>query len=41
MTVAVGVQTVWLGVVDHLDAAGGELPDLKRVLIGGSSCPER
>jgi len=31
---------VWLGVVDHLDAAGGQLPDLKRVIIGGSSCPD-
>ncbi|MFC3069438.1 AMP-binding protein [Phenylobacterium soli] len=40
VTIAAGVQTVWLGVVDHLDATGGELPDLKRVLIGGSSCPE-
>ncbi len=40
VTIAVGVQTVWLSVVDHLDATGGDLPDLKRVLIGGSSCPE-
>jgi 3-(methylthio)propionyl---CoA ligase len=40
ITVAVGVQTVWLGLVDHLEATGGELPALKRVLIGGSSCPE-
>ncbi|MDR3470532.1 MAG: AMP-binding protein [Devosia sp.] len=40
VTVAVGVQTVWLGVIDHLDAVGGELPDLKRVVIGGSSCPD-
>jgi fatty-acyl-CoA synthase len=40
VTVVAGVQTVWLGVVDHLNAAGGELPDLKRVMIGGSSCPE-
>ncbi len=40
VTVAVGVQTVWLGVIDHLDAAGGELPALKRVIIGGSSCPD-
>ncbi|THD81933.1 MAG: AMP-dependent synthetase [Phenylobacterium sp.] len=39
VTLAAGVQTVWLGVVDHLDAVGGDLPDLKRVLIGGSSCP--
>ena len=40
VTVAAGVQTVWLGVLDHLDAVGGELPDLKRVLIGGSNCPD-
>ncbi len=40
VTVAAGVQTLWLGVLDHLDAVGGELPDLKRVLIGGSSCQD-
>jgi fatty-acyl-CoA synthase len=40
VTVAVGVQTVWVGVLDHLDAVGGELPDLQRVLIGGSACPD-
>jgi len=40
VTVAVGVQTVWLGLVDHLAANGIELPTLKRVLIGGSSCPD-
>jgi fatty-acyl-CoA synthase len=40
VTVAVGVQTVWLGVADHLDAAGGDLPSLERVIIGGSYCPE-
>jgi fatty-acyl-CoA synthase len=39
-TIAVGVQTVWLGVVDHLDAVGGDLPDLKRIVIGGSRCPD-
>jgi len=40
VTFSAGVQTVWLGVLDHLDAVGGELPDLKRVLIGGSKCPD-
>ena len=40
VTVAVGVQTVWLGLIDHLDATGGALPALERVLIGGSNCPE-
>lgn len=40
VTVAVGVQTVWLGVADQLEASGDALPDLKRVVIGGSSCPD-
>ena len=40
VTLAVGVQTVWLGVIDYLDAVGGDLPALKRVIIGGSSCPD-
>jgi 3-(methylthio)propionyl---CoA ligase len=40
VTVAAGVQTVWQGVIDHLDAEGGDLPELKRVIIGGSNCPD-
>jgi 3-(methylthio)propionyl---CoA ligase len=40
VTLAVGVQTVWLALIDHLDAVGGDLPDLKRVIIGGSRCPD-
>jgi 3-(methylthio)propionyl---CoA ligase len=40
VSVAVGIQTLWLGVLDHLDAVDGELPALKRVLIGGSNCPD-
>ncbi|MGH8145452.1 MAG: long-chain-fatty-acid--CoA ligase [Rhodanobacteraceae bacterium] len=40
VTVAVGVHTVWQGVVDQLDAVGGELPALKRIVIGGAKCPE-
>ena len=40
VTVAVGVQTVWLGLADHLAATGETLPALQRVLIGGSSCPD-
>jgi len=27
VSVAAGIQTVWLGVLDHLDAVDGELPD--------------
>src|ERR1700722_11440482 len=40
VTVAAGVQTVWLGLLDHLDTVGGELPQLKRILIGGAKCPD-
>ncbi|MDO9588463.1 MAG: AMP-binding protein [Brevundimonas sp.] len=36
VTVAVGIATVWLGVVEHLEAHGGETPTLKRVIVGGA-----
>lgn len=39
-TVAVGVPTVWLGLLDHLDAVGGDTPSLQRIIIGGSNCPD-
>ena len=40
VTVATGVPTVWIGLLDHLDATGGDVPSLKRVAIGGAGCPE-
>ena len=40
VTVGVGVQTVWLGLADHLHASGTTLPALERVVIGGSNCPD-
>jgi fatty-acyl-CoA synthase len=40
VTLAVGVQTVWLGLLDYLDATGGDVPSLQRVIIGGSRCPD-
>jgi acyl-CoA synthetase (AMP-forming)/AMP-acid ligase II len=40
VTVAVGVQTVWLGVADHLEETGETLPALERVLVGGSACTD-
>jgi fatty-acyl-CoA synthase len=40
VTVAAGVQTVWLGLLDHLDAIGGDVSTLQRVIIGGSRCPD-
>ena len=39
-TVAVGVPTVWIGLLDHMEATGAATPSLNRVMIGGSSCPE-
>lgn len=40
VTVAAGVQTVWLGLLDYLDATGSDVPSLQRVIIGGSRCPD-
>jgi fatty-acyl-CoA synthase len=40
VTLAAGVQTLWLGLLDYLDATGGGVPTLKRVIIGGSRCPD-
>lgn len=40
VTVALGVATVWMGLLDHLDAQGGELPTLERVILGGASVPQ-
>src|SRR6185503_19138748 len=39
VTIGVGVPTVWLGLVEHLDAVGGDVPSLERVLVGGSPLP--
>jgi len=33
------VPTIWLMLLQHLEASGGKLPHLKRVVIGGSACP--
>lgn len=39
VTIAVGVPTVWLGLVEHLDATGVDLPSLKRIVVGGAPMP--
>jgi len=39
VTVTAAVPTVWLGLLQHLDATGAKLTHLRRVLIGGSACP--
>ena len=36
---ALGVPTVWLGLLQHLDESGGDLGGLTRVNIGGSAVP--
>ena len=39
VTIASAVPTVWLGLVEHLEAEGGDVPSLKRVVVGGSAMP--
>jgi len=39
VTMTAAVPTVWLMLLQHLDKTGGALPDLERVVIGGSACP--
>ena len=39
VTLGVGVPTVWLGLVEHLEREGGEVPSLERILVGGASMP--
>ncbi len=36
VTVAIGVATVWLALVEHLEATGGQTPSLRRVIVGGA-----
>ena len=39
VTCTAAVPTVWLTLLAHLEATGGTLPHLERVVIGGSACP--
>ncbi len=41
VTFTAAVPTVWLMLLQHLEAANLKLPLLKRVVIGGSAVPER
>jgi fatty-acyl-CoA synthase len=41
VTFTAAVPTVWLMLLQHLEATGGKLTTLKRVVIGGSAVPER
>jgi len=39
VTCTAAVPTVWLALLAYLEAGGGKLPDLRRVVIGGAACP--
>lgn len=39
VTITAAVPTVWFSLLQHLEATGLALPDLERVVIGGSACP--
>lgn len=39
VTMTAAVPTVWLGLLQHLEATGARLTSLRRVVIGGSACP--
>jgi len=39
VTYTAAVPTIWLGMLQHLEAEGLSLSSLKRVVIGGASCP--
>jgi fatty-acyl-CoA synthase len=39
VTIAVGVPTVWLGLLEYLEAIGGDVPSLQRILVGGAPLP--
>jgi 3-(methylthio)propionyl---CoA ligase len=39
VTVAVGVATVWLNLVEHLETHGGDVPSLERIIVGGAPLP--
>ena len=39
VTVALGVPTVWLGLMDYMETAGAEIPSLERIIVGGAPMP--
>jgi len=41
VTVAAAVPTVWQGLLEHLESTGGDLPSLKRILVGGAPMPQQ
>ena len=39
VTLAAGVPTVWLGLLQYLEKSGKDLKSLERTIVGGSACP--
>ena len=39
VTMAAGVPTIWMGLLDHVRTTGARFSTLRRTLIGGSACP--
>ena len=39
VTIAVGIATVWLDLVEYLDRTGEEVPTLERIIVGGAPLP--
>ncbi len=39
VTIGVGVPTIWLGLIDHIQATGAEVSSLRRIMVGGSPMP--
>lgn len=39
VTLALGVPTIWLGLLGEAEKAGSKLESLKRTVVGGSACP--
>lgn len=39
VTISAAVPTVWFALLQHMEKVGAALPDLNRVVIGGSACP--
>ena len=39
VTIGVGIATVWLGLVEHLEEHGGETRSLQRIIVGGAPLP--
>lgn len=39
VTLALGVPTVWLALLQYLGKSGVQLPSLRRTVVGGAACP--